>query len=111
MKSITRKKILREVFSRLWETGKKKKDFSLIVALLVVLWNTDYGSVLLEKTPTYLKLKVTTGGWRDNEELLFALENTPFWEKFWIGWERGGVYFFEVPWVWLETLTKKGGNS
>jgi len=111
IEGIIRKKVLREVFSQLCDIGKKKGDFSLPVALFIMLWNTDYGDLMLSDTFSTLKLEVSTRGWKDNEELLFALESTLFWEKFWIGWKRGGSYLFEIPWTLLSALKERRKNG
>jgi len=61
-------------------------------------WSTKYGEVEFPTDPDKpFMWKFTTGGWSDNEALMFALKsNFIIWGKTWERSERGGVYHFKI---------------
>jgi len=61
------------------------------------VWNKHYGKVIFKKKDKdTMILKLITGGWSGNEEIITALAQTMFWSLFWEKSERGGLYVFEV---------------
>jgi hypothetical protein len=52
-------------------------------------WKKNRGKPLLI-------LKISTGGWSGNEDIIDALMKTIFWDCFWSKTEKGGHYTFEV---------------
>ncbi|MGB9808442.1 MAG: hypothetical protein ACPLSA_00145 [Caldanaerobacter sp.] len=55
-----------------------------------------------------LKLELHTGGWSGNEGIIAALQKSMFWSLYWEKSERGGHYYFEIPY---EMLRRKQRNS
>lgn len=68
-----------------------KVGFKGMVDLINDSWNHDYGKLDFDGK----SLKLATGGWSGNEDLICALqENIGFWSSFWIKTERGGRFTF-----------------
>ena len=58
-------------------------------------WNTDYGTISVDKTEKdRIIIELTTGGWSENEEIIEELSNTMFWFLWWQESKRGGYYKF-----------------
>lgn len=59
-------------------------------------WNTDYGTISIDKTEEgTIIVELTTGGWSENEELINEIADTMFWFLWWFESKRGGYYKFK----------------
>jgi hypothetical protein len=67
--------------------------------------NSEFINYLKEAVSAYGRLweedgllKVATGGWSGNEDVISALkQNYMFWARFWESTHRGGLYCFRIP--------------
>lgn len=65
--------------------------FDEMISLIREAYNEDYGAIRLEGNV----LRLVTGGWSGNEEVISALQdNEFFWQRYWTKTERGGAYEF-----------------
>lgn len=72
-----------------WDVFKHKEEF---IQFLYDIWHWDN---MIESTGDSLKLH--TGGWSGNEDVIGALqENTMFWMFAWEWSKRGGHYKFDL---------------
>lgn len=69
-------------------------------------WNTDYGTASHELRPCETDLvgragskylRLATGGWSENEEILDSRQGSMEWLLTWVFSARGGLYVFEYP--------------
>ena len=56
-------------------------------------WNHHYGSV----SEGAAELRLATGGWSGNEDVIHALMESPFWSQGWQSSHRGGLHVFRTP--------------
>jgi hypothetical protein len=79
-----------------------QKDLRGLVELLREIWNFD-DYMILKTGKNHLGEKVNIlelhcGGWSGNEDIIGALEkNEMFFMLYWQKTERGGHYYFELP--------------
>jgi hypothetical protein len=59
---------------------------------LIECW-TSYGNIIVNGR----KVIMTTGGWSGNESLIYALQETMWWQLYWQKSERGGLHEFRLP--------------
>lgn len=72
-------------------------DWAGIMEWLQDTWVHDYGSMTChEKKTGGFDLELSTGGWSENENIIFALGATMFWQFFWQESRRGGYYRLKV---------------
>lgn len=74
---------------------------------LAVAWNDSYGQVRHELDPCEASvvhahvndrfLRLATGGWANNEMLIYAFEASTAWVRVWQMSARGGLYIFKYP--------------
>lgn len=70
-------------------------DWNKGIRIIEEHWNTDYGTISVDKTESGIVIiELTTGGWSENEELIDKLANTMFWFLWWNTSKRGGYYKF-----------------
>ena len=70
-------------------------DWNKCIQLIEDYWNTDYGTISVDKTEEgKIILELTTGGWSENEDLIDQIANTWFWFLWWQESKRGGYYKF-----------------
>ena len=62
-----------------------------LAAFIGQVWNTDYGTFDLNAGT----LKLVTGGWSGNEDILAAMNKNMFWSCYWQRAERGGTFYFD----------------
>ena len=62
-------------------------------AFIETVWNTDYGTFACNGGT----LKLVTGGWSGNEDIIAAMGNNValFWTLYWQKSKRGGAYYFD----------------
>ena len=73
-----------------------REDVRGLLRYIEDCWNTDYGVFCL-KGKRVLKLKLHTGGWSGNEDIIGTLVDSRFWLLYWRGTRRGGHYTFKIP--------------
>lgn len=59
-----------------------------------IIWSS-YGFVEI-KGKNILKIKMVTGGWSGNEDIIHALQQNLFWGLYWEKSVRGGLFEFKV---------------
>ena len=66
-------------------------------------WSAD-GLIHFEKGPTFpelpdfgdsYRMRISTGGWSGNEDIIDAVKKSDFCFLFWEEWKRGGHFVFE----------------
>ena len=62
-------------------------------------WGSNYWEQ--RATADGVRIEAHTGGWSGNEEIIGALESTPFWSLCWQDSRRGGHYSFIIPTAFL----------
>lgn len=71
-----------------------------LVALIEKAWWFGWGFELKRKYKGVQKLKLSTGGWSGNEEIISAIKSniylTAFSMKYEM-WKTGGHHYFEIP--------------
>lgn len=72
------------------------------VDLISERWNWSYGTMFVtEMTDSWMKLywevKLVTGGWSENEEVVEQIRESMFHLLFWESIHRGGMHVFHVP--------------
>lgn len=73
-------------------------DYKGLAVFICTIWNWgDTMAVLKRKRDGNLVLRLATGGWSGNEEIIATLMKTPFWFVCWQMSQRGGLYVFEIP--------------
>ena len=73
----------------------KTNDWNTCIQWIEDYWNTDYGTILIDKTEQgKVIIELTTGGWSENEYIIDMLANTMFWSLWWQESKRGGYYKF-----------------
>ena len=78
------------------------EDSEALVNLILDLWDTNYGIATYEDGI----LRLVTGGWSENEEIIQTLkQNFYFMSKHWVGEIRGGAYWFEIKRDWNRNPT------
>ena len=66
-----------------------------LASLVCTTWKyEDYAKMTHRNGKTYLRL--ATGGWSGNEEVIYALQGTMFWAVYWHRSTRGGLYEFII---------------
>ena len=77
------------------DENRKWRD---IVTLIKNYWQRNYSPrfEVVEVDDSTIKLELSTGGWSENEEIIYALQGTMFWFFYWQKSERGGHYELEV---------------
>ena len=74
--------------------GDDWKNPQGVIDFLKRIWNwDDFVEVMGKKV---IRLKLITGGWSGNEEIIATLKNTMFWRLWWEKSERGGCYLFVI---------------
>lgn len=69
-----------------------KLSFSEFVDHIRNCYNEDYGKIDFDGTT----LRISTGGWSGNEDILSALQdNIGFWTRYWCEVHRGGLFIFK----------------
>lgn len=83
------------------------------------IWHWDMVSYhgVIEHTLPMTEIRMATGGWSGNEEIIGAIQRTMFHFAFWYTIHRGGLYVFRVPesqwdseWGHLGNLDAQGGE-
>ena len=70
-------------------------DWDKCVDLLKSCWNTNYGTILINKNKSGpITIELTTGGWSENEKIIDEITGTLFWFLWWQESKRGGYYKF-----------------
>lgn len=64
--------------------------------ILRALYNLNFGKIDIKRTRRTIWVKVITGGWSENEEIVDALGQSMFWMCFWERSERGGLHLFKI---------------
>jgi hypothetical protein len=73
-----------------------EEDFSSLAVFICSVWNSDYGSASL--TGKRVKtLRLATGGWSGNEDIVTTLQETMFAKVCWQVSKRGGLYIYKIP--------------
>jgi hypothetical protein len=75
-----------------------KGEMLKFLTFLEDVWNSHYGSFKLTGKKV-LKLRLATGGWSGNEDIVCSLQDTNenmFWACFWEKSKRGGLYIFRI---------------
>ena len=82
------------------ESLRKVRDWDMtkdnpfeLVNFICAIWNETYGVAELigKKVKT---LKLSTGGWSGNEDIIRAIMKSDFWTLYWELSVRGGFYIF-----------------
>jgi hypothetical protein len=84
------------------ETLKKIEDWNMtkdnpfeLTNFIIEVWNESYG--VAELTGKKVKiLKLWTGGWSGNEDIIDAIHKSDFWYLYWQQSIRGGFYVFKI---------------
>ena len=67
------------------------------VDLISDRWDWNYGTMFVtEMASPYWEVKLVTGGWSANEEVLSQLERTVFHVLYWEFSHRGGLHVYHV---------------
>ncbi len=83
---------------RNWKFEDFYKDYVAFAEYIVNLWH--YGEPWAKLMGKKVKrLKLSTGGWSGNEEIIDAMSKTFFWMMCWERSERGGHYLFKIPYI------------
>lgn len=66
------------------------------------IWHWDMISIQTgddgySETHPYLEVRMVTGGWSGNEEIIGTIEKTMFGFAFWWSSNRGGLHIYRVP--------------
>lgn len=70
-------------------------DWNKCMEILEESWNTDYGTISIDKTEEgKIIIELTTGGWSENEKIIDEICDTMFWFLWWQESKRGGYYKF-----------------
>lgn len=73
----------------------KTNDWNTCIQWIEDYWNTDYGTISIDKTEQgKVIVELTTGGWSENEYIIDMLADTMFWFLWWQESKRGGYYKF-----------------
>ena len=73
-----------------------RADWYECIFVLKKYWNFDYGTFINNYIDNRKILKLSTGGWSDNEEIINQLSETMFWVMYWQTSRRGGHYTFGI---------------
>ena len=68
------------------------EKIELVVGDLITMFNTNYGAIKYFKNGDIKELH--TGGWSDNEYIIYKLMDTDWWKMNIKKVERGGHYYF-----------------
>mgnify|MGYP001214703824 CR=1 FL=1 len=74
------------------EQIKTWSDIPSLPEFIETVWNTGYGTFARNGGT----LKLVTGGWSGNEDIIEAMGNNValFWTLYWQRSERGGAFYF-----------------
>ena len=73
----------------------KTNDWNACIQWIEDYWNTDYGTISVDKTERgKVIVELTTGGWNENEYIIDMITDTMFWFLWWQESKRGGYYKF-----------------
>ena len=73
----------------------ESNDWNACIKWIKDYWNTDYGTISIDKTEQgKVIVELTTGGWSENEYIIDMLSDTMFWFLLWQESKRGGYYKF-----------------
>lgn len=67
------------------------------------LKENTYGDMMYGKTKKEVRDEITevwqyhTGGWSGNEDIIRALQDSPFWYLYLTRYDAGGHYYFRLP--------------
>ena len=64
------------------------------IMIITKYWNIEYGTYEYKDIEGMKSIKLTTGGWSENEELIDEIATTMFWILWWQESKRGGYYKF-----------------
>lgn len=71
-------------------------EWKKCINILKENWNTDYGSITETKNQEgETILELITGGWAENEKIIYQIQDTMFWFMYWQESKRGGYYKFK----------------
>ena len=85
-------------------------EFYECISIIEKYWNQEYGTFDIEGKDGITILKLTTGGWSENEEFINELSNTMFWFLWWQESKRGGYYKFKYVEILEIVKGVKNGN-
>lgn len=71
-----------------WKIKNKDKAFDLFCEL----YDTSYGSLFIEDN----LIEIHTGGWSENEELLYYLKNSFWWFNKYVITSSGGHFYIDL---------------
>lgn len=82
---------------RTWEL-KEREDYIALAKFVCNIWHWPNFATLTWKAKKVDVLRLVTGGWSGNEDIVGALqENQLFGMVCWKKSERGGVHIYEIP--------------
>lgn len=73
---------------------RKNSVIELLEYIRRIWWMEDLLFNLTGKR--VLKLRLHTGGWSGNEDIIYALKQNLFWSMYWQKSLRGGHYYFKI---------------
>lgn len=73
-----------------------KAEWYNCISVLRKYWDFDYGDFVVNYIDNRKILKLSTGGWSYNEEIIDELSETFFWTFYWQTSRRGGHYVFGI---------------
>lgn len=91
-----------EFFKKIREFQILEKEYvkehtikDLISLIKEAYWMPDMLTAIVRENDT-VYLRLSTGGWSGNEDIITELEKTAFWMMRWYKEIRGGHYWFEL---------------
>jgi hypothetical protein len=72
-------------------------DVYNLIRFIDSVWNHEFGRIEI-KGKKVITLKLITGGWSGNEDIVNALHKNEnlFWSAFWVKSTRGGLFVFKI---------------
>lgn len=72
-----------------------REALSMMMSVLKSVWQWDYFD--LKENRRYRRLKIATGGWSGNEDIVRAFSRNAHFQYYWMSSARGGLHEYEFP--------------